>query len=82
MTDHISSDDDLLTEAEVSAWIKYSRHRLQRWRKNNDDERGGPPFYRFDKKVLYKRGDVRTWLDSKRIAPVARADASSVGLHA
>lgn len=81
MADQITSDDDLLTEAEVSDWIKYSRHRLQRWRRNDGDERGGPPFYRFDKKVLYKRSDVRLWLDSKRIAPQPRPDASSVGLH-
>jgi hypothetical protein len=63
----IHSDDDLLTTDEVVAWTRFSKHSFERWRAL---ERGGPPFLKFEKKVLYRRGAVREWLEQFQRVPV------------
>lgn len=60
------SDDDLLTTDEVALWTGFCKQALEGWRSRRN---GGPVFIKFGQKVMYRRGDVKAWIDSKRVTP-------------
>lgn len=74
-------DSDMLDQKEAAPLIGVSPFTLNRWR----HERFGPPFIRISARcVKYRRGDVETWLerrrvetsDSRRLAAASRSDPS------
>jgi hypothetical protein len=83
----IDSADENLDEFCVEAEFNLNVHWLRRKRRRGTAGDGdpGPPFIKAGRKVLYRRGDVRSYLDSRRVdrsqnalpgsaAYIARAD--------
>lgn len=55
---------DLLSTDEAAAWIGVSRSCLEKWRASGL----GPPHLRIGRLVRYARGDLNSWLESRRSA--------------
>ena len=62
-------DDDFLSEYQVAAespltvpWL-----RAKRLRGTAGDGDPGPPFYRVGRKITYRRGDVRAYLEAHKV---------------
>lgn len=59
----VKSDDDLLAPAEMAAELHCSKSYLDKLRCYG----GGPPYLRFGpRKILYRRGDGRSWAAARR----------------
>lgn len=59
----VTNPDDLMTEVEVSRYMKFSCSTLQTWRSAGL----GPAFLKVARNsIRYRRGDVDAWLDAKR----------------
>jgi hypothetical protein len=56
--------DDILAAADVAAQLQRSVATLERWRRLCV----GPPWLRIRGRVMYRRGDVDTWLAAQRHA--------------
>jgi excisionase family DNA binding protein len=54
-------DTDLLTIAEAADLLRAPVATLRYWR----HRKIGPPSFRLGRRVLYRRADLRTWIDSK-----------------
>jgi predicted DNA-binding transcriptional regulator AlpA len=73
-----SGTDPLLTEKEVSVWIKVSTPNLQRMRSNGT----GPRYVQLSpRRIGYRKSDVETWLSSRTTDRIgALAPAVGVGM--
>jgi hypothetical protein len=74
------SDNDLIDENEVSRMTggAIKPGTLQQWRWN---ERGGPEYIDFGRRIRYRRGVVKAWIQSLTRTPAATRiaqDAQSV----
>ncbi len=68
----------LLTQSELSEFLKISERTLERWR----SEQQGPPFIQPIRggKVRYRKTDVSDWLQKQRVEPT-RNTISGNGSH-
>jgi len=53
-------NDDLLTREELVAYLKISRGTLYKLMKQN-----AFPYMKLERKVLFRKGDIDKWLESK-----------------
>lgn len=58
------ADDDLLTTSEVAALTRAPVATVTYWRHTGF----GPASFRLGRRVLYRRCDVKSWLDERRSA--------------
>jgi len=63
----MNDDEDLLTTAEVAAMARAPMSTVRYWRHIG----AGPASFRIGRRVLYRRCDVREWLDQARLSQVA-----------
>jgi hypothetical protein len=69
------STSRLLTTEEVARLLRVDPSSVRRWRAEQPPQ--GPPFIRLSERVvLYDTGDLRAWLDGRRITPGARRRAA------
>ena len=54
--------DDLMTKAEVMAFLRISKRTLDKMMKAREI-----PFFKLKRKVLFKRQDIDRWLETKRV---------------
>ena len=52
------SNEQFLTDKEVSAWLKVSRRTLQDYRNNGMSNNGMIAYYQLGGKILYKESDI------------------------
>ena len=50
-----------LTQSESADFLRISERTLERWRV----EGAGPQFRRFGRRVVYSKGDLESWADSR-----------------
>jgi excisionase family DNA binding protein len=55
-------EKELLTKAEVIAFLRISKRTLDLLMRRRDI-----PFFKLDRKVLFKRQDIEQWLETKRV---------------
>ena len=60
-----------LTTHETARRTRLGKSTLDKWRVKGD----GPPFIKVGKKVLYRVGDLDTWLAGRRVTSTTEADA-------
>jgi len=53
-------DREILTKTELMEYLRISRGTVDNWMKKQ-----GMPFIKVDKKVLFRKSDVDSWLESK-----------------
>jgi hypothetical protein len=58
------SDEQIITTAELSRWVPFREITYRIFRLRNE----GPPYVRVNRSILYRVGDVKAWLASKRVA--------------
>jgi hypothetical protein len=56
-----SNDDELLDTVAMAQWFGYS----VQWFEIKRSKGGGPPFERIGRKIRYRRGKARRWLDAR-----------------
>ena len=61
--------DELLTPAEVAAWLQVPLSTLRIWR----HRREGPPAVKVGRLLRYRAGAVEAWLKAQEQEPAARA---------
>jgi len=59
--------DDLLTARDLATALRKKVSTLSAWRTHGS----GPPFLKVGNSVLYRRGDVVAWLESRRVKSAA-----------
>jgi hypothetical protein len=57
-------DDPFLSEAEAARTPNIRPRKLQYWRQDG----GGPPVYKFNQAVRYKRSELLAWAEAQRRA--------------
>jgi excisionase family DNA binding protein len=55
-------EKELLTKAEVMAFLRISKRTLDKLMR-----RRAIPFFKLERKVLFRRQDIDNWLESKRV---------------
>lgn len=60
-----NSPADLLNERQVAGEFNISVKTLQNWRYHGK----GPAYHKAESKVLYRRTDVESWLQARRVEP-------------
>lgn len=55
----------LTTEEAARDELRCHPQTLVNWRSNNNGE--GPPFVRVGRRVFYRRGDIRRWLQAQTV---------------
>jgi excisionase family DNA binding protein len=55
----------LLSEQEAAELLHAQKQTMRAWR----HRRKGPPFYKLNGRVLYKREDLETWIEGCRVVP-------------
>jgi len=69
MSTPVSSPVAALLAEEAAADICHAKKQTMRaWRVR----RIGPPFYKLNGRVLYKREDLEAWIESRRVVPGAK----------
>jgi excisionase family DNA binding protein len=56
-------DDILMTRAELMQYLKIKRSTLQKLMNRKEF-----PWFKLDRRVLFKKSDIDNWLESKRIS--------------
>ena len=68
----INSNDEWLTETQLSEIVKHPKNTIKIWRhrqiKGLKGEQG-PPFNKIGRSVRYLRADVNNWMNSRRFSP-------------
>ena len=55
-------DREILTKTELMEYLRISRGTVDNWMKKQ-----GMPFFKVEKKVLFRKADVDAWLELKRV---------------
>jgi excisionase family DNA binding protein len=53
-------DREILTKTELMEYLRISRGTVDNWMKKQ-----GMPFFKVEKKVLFRKSNIDTWLESK-----------------
>lgn len=57
----LSDDDDLITTRQLAVELHVTERACEQWRMHGT----GPAFCKIGRKVLYRRRDLRNWLDAR-----------------
>ena len=55
-------EKEILTKTELMEYLRISRGTVDNWMKKK-----GMPFFKVEKKVLFRKTDIDAWLESKRV---------------
>jgi hypothetical protein len=55
----------LLSEQDAAEILHAKKQTMRAWR----NRRKGPPFYKLNGRILYKREDLQAWIEQCRIVP-------------
>ena len=63
MTEHNTTEPDVLFPDEVAAKTRVPEATLRHWRRMNAGQ--GPTSFKLGRRVAYRRADVEAWLDEQ-----------------
>ena len=68
----LNRDDEFLKPIEAARFLKFRKETLTNWRSRNI----GPPYYKRNRRVLYKKSDLVEYMESGRVetVPVVNGD--------
>jgi hypothetical protein len=67
-TSIVSLAESFLAEEQAAEIVQAKKQTLRAWRVR----RKGPPFYKLNGRVLYKREDLEAWIEGCRVVPGER----------